>query len=174
MAPSGTVRSSGPSANRGNALVSPRISTAFGDTGVFSFVLDGVVEQLDDIPLVEAGFGRLAQRVPEELAGARGLRRPAAIARRLRDERPKPLTAVDDALALELFIGALDGNHADQQVLGELAKRGEQGTPFEAPLANLPPEAVDDLLIERARAGGGNRWNEESAHHQSQLLYCIY
>src|SRR5262245_50306884 len=141
MAPSGTVRSSGPSAKRGNDFLSPRISTAFGDTDVFSFVLDDVVEQFDDIPLLQSGFGRLAQRVTQELAGARGLRRPAAIARRLGDERPEPLTPIDDALALELLVGALDGDHADQQVFGELAKRREQGAAGEAPLADLARES---------------------------------
>src|SRR5580765_2106954 len=119
MAPLGTVRSSGPSWKEGKRFSSPRISTALADMLRLSFLDENGLQQVDDLAAGEPGFGRFADRFAQQLARALRFRVAAAIDRRARHERAETLAPVDDALALEFLVGALDGDHAYQQFFGK-------------------------------------------------------
>src|SRR5688572_2681325 len=117
MASSGTVMSIGPSVKPPKDFLSPRISIA---AGMFanSFAGDKGAEEVQNFPGVEAGFGRFAQRLCQELPRALLLGVPAAFTAAFRNERAEALAAVDDAFAFELLVGALHGDHADEQLFG--------------------------------------------------------
>ena len=85
-----------------------------------------VCRRSGDVLPESAGFGRFAERLAQEFRARARSCLAAAIDRGVGDERAEPLAAVDDAVALELFVGALDGDHADQQFLGEAAERGQR------------------------------------------------
>ena len=51
----------------------------------------------------------------------------------LRDERAQALPPVDDAFALQFLVGALHGDDADQQILGELPERRQRVPGFSRP-----------------------------------------
>src|SRR5688572_17383295 len=175
MAPVGTVTSIGPSVNRGNDRRSPRISSAFGDMLPCPFRVDERAQKSYDVVRAQSRFGAFAECGAQQIHGALRLALAAACSRGVGDERAQPLAAVDDAVALELLVGALDGDDADEQLFGETAERRERGAGRQAPFADLALDAVDDLLIQRARRSGRNGRNDQpwqrGAGHA--LLYIL-
>ena len=109
-----------------------------------SFGVQDGLQDLDDFASGEAGFGGFAERSPQQLARPFGLGIATAIDGALRDEGAEPLPAVDDSLALELLVRALDGDDADEELLGEPAEGGQRRPGRQAPFAHLALEAVDD------------------------------
>src|SRR4051812_8286535 len=105
--------SSGPRWNDGYAFSSPRISTAFPDMLRLLVLVHDGLEKLDDLRRREARFTAFARRLAKQLARAFDLAFAAAIRRQGGHERAEPLAAIDDPVALELFVGALDGDDAD-------------------------------------------------------------
>src|SRR5688500_4550152 len=107
MSPAGTVRLSGPSVKPcSNAFVRSRISSAFGMFD--SRLRQRVLQHLDEVFSGESGLEAFANGVADELAGALGFHLAAAVVRHVGDERPESLPAIDQAVALQLFVGALD------------------------------------------------------------------
>src|SRR5688572_1024584 len=113
-----------------------------------------VLQQLNEVFAGQPGLEAFANGVADQLAGALGLHRAAAIVRDVRHERSEPLAAIDQSFALELFVGALDGDDADEQVLGQAAERRERRTRRQAAFADLTLQSVNDLLIERDASRG--------------------
>src|SRR6188768_1809116 len=148
MAPAGTVRSIGPSVKVSNDFSSPRISTAFAAMFPFSFLVDDRLQEREDVLRGQSGLRRFTARLAHQLRGTLFLVFTAAVGRRAGDEGAEPLPPVDDAVALQLLVGALDRDHADHQVLGQAAERGQRGPRSQPALADFAFEAVDDLLIE--------------------------
>src|SRR5205085_8916957 len=71
---------------------------------------------------LQAGLRGFARGVTEKFARVFQLRLARAVASTLRDEGAEPLPPEDDPLALQLLVGALDRDHADEQLLRELAE----------------------------------------------------
>src|SRR5262245_58467543 len=111
MAPSGTVRSSGPRLKPEYCLARPRISSA---ADMFFPFGDQRTQEGDDLGIGEAGFAGFAEGFDEERAGAFFLRVAAFHVGGVGDEGAQALPAVDDPFALELFVGAFDGDDADE------------------------------------------------------------
>src|SRR5208282_436 len=91
----------------------------------------------------------------------RQFRLPAAVLALFGHKSPKPLAAEDNAFALQFLISAFDGDDADEQILGELAERGQRDARLDAALADLAFEAFHDLLVEGAAGGGRDRAKNE-------------
>src|SRR5262245_32621898 len=126
-----------------------------------SFFLEDRLQKVDDVAAAQAGLGAFAHGLGQQFTRACHLRIAAAMDRGVRDERAEALAAVDDALALELFVRALDRDDADEEVFGELPEGGERRAGRDAAFADLPREAVDDLPIERAGARCRERGKDE-------------
>src|SRR5687768_9256892 len=118
--------SSGPSVKAGNTFSSPRISMAFAGMPRLSFLINDGLQEIDDVPRGETGFRCFAQRLAQQLSGALGLGVAAAIDGGTRDERAEALPAVDDPVALELLVGALDGDDADHELFGQTSEGRER------------------------------------------------
>src|SRR5262249_7078446 len=86
-------------------------------------------------------------------ARSHALCRSRAIVAALRNERAEALAAIDDPFALQLFVGALHGDEAHEQVFGERAERGQRAAGTKPVRSDLALHSVDDLLIERTRRG---------------------
>jgi hypothetical protein len=101
------------------------------------------------------------------------LRVAAALAGGLGDERAEALAAVDDPLALELFVGAFDGDDADEQVLGEHAERGSAVPGVSRPslTSRLRPSTI--CWYERAGRGRRDGRNDQLARRGGHG-HCIY
>src|SRR5688572_8358700 len=102
-----------------------------------SFGVKNGLQDLDDVGAGEASFGGFAHCRPQQLARPFGFGVTAAIDGPIRDESAEPLPAVDDPLAFELFVRALDGNHADEKLLREAAEGGKGRPCWQPPLADL-------------------------------------
>ena len=144
-------------------------------SGSLSWCDEACWSRCDD---VLAGRDRLPSLRAAPRAAARA--RAGSSASRLRStrgcrhERAEPLPAVDDALALQLFVGALDGDDADDQVFGQAAKGGQRGARRQAAFADLALQSVDDLLVERAGLRRRDRREHEFPRTDRPCVYCIY
>jgi len=65
------------------------------------------------------------------------------------DEKSLSPAGVDQALALEAFIGPLDRDDADTLFAGQAPDRGQVGTRGKLAGQNLGPDLSDDLTLER-------------------------
>src|SRR5262249_51844622 len=114
-------------------------------------------QQVDDVAVSETRLRRFAHCAFDQLLRVLSLGFTASRVARLSDERAESLAAVDDALSLELFVGALDRDHADEKVSGEIPEGGEGRAWGEPAFADFALEAVDNLLIKRRRARSRER-----------------
>ena len=103
-------------------------------------------KDFDNVVVPDAGFRRFAQRLFQQFTRAEFLGVTAAVVRGLRDEGAEPLPSIDDALAFEVVVGALDRDDADEQFLREPAKRRQRRVRREPAFADFTRQAVDDLL----------------------------
>ena len=138
-------------------------------------------------PLADQGVGTPASFVARDfdLAAVRGdesLRisalghyRAFINGRRVGDECAQSLAPVDDAVALELLVGALHGDDADEQLLGQPPERGERRAGLETPFADLTLQAVDDLQVQRPARRYRERGDQEPRSGSLwRHRYCIY
>ena len=107
----------------------------------------------------ESGFDGFAKTGAEQVFGGGQLGFAAAIMAALGDEGAKSLPAKNNSCTFQFLIGALDGDDANQQILRELAKGGQDAAGFEPALADFAFDAVNDLLVERAICRRRNRPN---------------
>src|SRR5258708_1674238 len=114
-------------------------------------------EHFCNLALFQSAFGSFADGFTHQLASALRFGLATPVIAVLGYESAQPLSAIDDPLAFQFLVGALDGDHTDHELFGKLPEGRERGPAAETPLADLAPETIDDLLIERARRGRRNR-----------------
>src|SRR6187399_792409 len=122
MEPVGTVRSTGPSLNLENDFSRPRISIAFACMHQLSLSFYNFPQKLNNLPIAQARFTAFTRGFLEQLPGSRLLHLATAAMPHVGDESAEALPSINDSFALQLFVGPLDGDDADQQVLSQSAE----------------------------------------------------
>ena len=89
-----------------------------------------------------------------------------------RDRRALAVLRHDDALALELEIGALDGDHADAEGDGELADRRDLLPGGQSPIGDALLDLLHDLQVHRPSIGLRN--DEPVTHICCARLLAVY
>jgi hypothetical protein len=106
-----------------SVAITPMLCPSRGHRTSIGIISNEVLHELQNGLRTKPGLGRLANALPEQFFGLRGLDLATAIGRDIRHERSEALPAIDDAFALEFLVCALDGDDADEQVFGESPKR---------------------------------------------------
>lgn len=104
-----------------------------------------------------SGLGGLAPGLAQQFIRAAAFAFPGPVMRELGDKGPEALTAVNDSLPFEFLVGPLHRYDTDEQIFRKRPEGGQSRPRTEPALTDLAPDAVDDLLIERARNRRRNR-----------------
>jgi hypothetical protein len=110
-----------------------------------------------DFGRVEPGLFGLGAGLRQEGSGPSQALLSGTFERGICDERAEAGSAVNEAVSFEFFVGAFDRDDADSGLGGELADGGQRGAWGELTVGERGVDAGDDLFVESARRGQGER-----------------